>query len=340
MFIFLSSDDTERRARMQKVAANRQRKRTQGPSESDQINIKEEPLYVKEEPLSDTDQQPDQSGLFYGSESFLSSLSEALTQTPNWKESYLLETPQMLGATCIMSPEKDPNQYRTLVPAEIVLFEELKKSYSNTLGEMIPNLTENSYSSANDLVNQSEVAVRRLIKFIKRMQDFQQISQEDQIALLKASVLNSLLLRSAFFYSIEDDAWVTPTGTIPTTILKSSTGFGEIHDLHTEYCRTLKEITTNDYGLFALLQIIVVFDPDGDEVRNKEFISNIQDKYLVLLKHYLEAEFSFTKGQEFFATLMQKIVDMKQLNDCHTKILLQVNPCDIEPLMLEVLNLK
>ena len=315
---------------MQKVAANRQRKRVQGSSESDQIN-------VKEEPLSDTDQQPDQSGLFYGSESFLTSLSEALTQAPSWKDSYLLETPQMLGA---VMPEKDPNQYRTLVPAEIVLFEELKKSYSSTIGEMIPNVTENSYSSANDLVNQSEVAVRRLIKFIKRMQDFQQLSQEDQIAALKASVLNSLLLRSAFFYSIEDDAWVTPTGTIPTSILKSTTGFGEIHDLHTEYCRTLKEITANDYGLFALLQIIVVFDPDGDEVRNKEMISNIQDKYLVLLKHYLEAEFSFTKGQEYFATLMQKIADMKQLNDCHTKILLQVNPCDIEPLMLEILNLK
>ena len=315
---------------MQKVAANRQRKRVQGSSESDQIN-------VKEEPLSDTDQQPDQSGLFYGSESFLTSLSEALTQAPSWKDSYLLETPQMLGA---VMPEKDPNLYRTLVPAEIVLFEELKKSYSSTIGEMIPNVTENSYSSANDLVNQSEVAVRRLIKFIKRMQDFQQLSQEDQIAALKASVLNSLLLRSAFFYSIEDDAWVTPTGTIPTSILKSTTGFGEIHDLHTEYCRTLKEITANDYGLFALLQIIVVFDPDGDEVRNKEMISNIQDKYLVLLKHYLEAEFSFTKGQEYFATLMQKIADMKQLNDCHTKILLQVNPCDIEPLMLEILNLK
>lgn len=315
---------------MQKVAANRQRRRVQGLSESVGVSI-------KEEPLSDTEQQPDQSGLFYGSESFLSSLSEALTETPNWKESYLLETPQMLGA---LSPVKDPNQYRTLVPEEIILFEELRKSYSNTLGEMIPNVTENSYSTANDLVNQSEVAVRRLIKFIKRMQDFQHLAQEDQIAALKASVLNSLLLRSAFFYSIEDDAWVTPTGSIPTSILKSATGFGEIHDLHTAYCRTLKEITNNDYGLFALLQIIVVFDPDGEDLQNKEAISNIQDKYLVLLKHYLEAEFSFKKGQEYFATLMQKIADMKQLNDSHTKVLLQVNPCDIEPLMLEVLNLK
>ena len=299
---------------MQKVAANRQRRRVQGLSESVGVSI-------KEEPLSDTEQQPDQSGLFYGSESFLSSLSEALTETPNWKESYLLETPQMLGA---LSPVKDPNQYRTLVPEEIILFEELRKSYSNTLGEMIPNVTENSYSTANDLVNQSEVAVRRLIKFIKRMQDFQQLAQEDQIAALKASVLNSLLLRSAFFYSIEDDAWVTPTGSIPTSILKSATGFGEIHDLHTAYCRTLKEITNNDYGLFALLQIIVVFDPDGEDLQNKEAISNIQVGLLAnksmtqsvkcVLKPQLRNEIHFLLNCQYYTNLGDFELDLV-LND-------------------------
>ena len=314
---------------MQKVAANRQRRKGSS-TESAKVS-------VKEEPLSDTEQVPDQSGVYYGNETLLSSLSEALTHTPNWKETYLLETPQMLGAT---PQEKDPNQYRMLMPAEIVLFEELKKSYATTLGEQIPAAGESQYNNANDLVNQSEIAVRKLIKFIKRMQDFQQLSQEDQIAALKACVLNSLLLRSAFFYSIEEDAWLTPTGTIPTSILKKTTGFGEIHDLHTSYCRTMKEITGDNFGLFALLQIIIVFDPDGEDIQNKEMISNIQDKYLVLLKHYLEAEFSFTKGQEYFATLMQKIADMKPLSECHTKVLLQVTPGDIEPLMLEVLNLK
>ena len=314
---------------MQKVAANRQRRKGSS-TESAKVS-------VKEEPLSDTEQVPDQSGVYYGNETLLSSLSEALTHTPNWKETYLLETPQMLGA---MPQEKDPNQYRMLMPAEIVLFEELKKSYATTLGEQIPAAGESQYNNANDLVNQSEIAVRKLIKFIKRMQDFQQLSQEDQIAALKACVLNSLLLRSAFFYSIEEDAWLTPTGTIPTSILKKTTGFGEIHDLHTSYCRTMKEITGDNFGLFALLQIIIVFDPDGEDIQNKEMISNIQDKYLVLLKHYLEAEFSFTKGQEYFATLMQKIADMKPLSECHTKVLLQVTPGDIEPLMLEVLNLK
>ena len=316
---------------MQKVAANRQRKRGRVSSDTAKVS-------VKEEPLSDTDQVPDQSGVYYGSDPFTTTLSEALTQTSPWKENCFLETPQMLGATPV---EKDPNQYRMLMPAEVVLFEELKKSYATTLGDKVPcDLTESQYNTANDLVNHSEVAVRRLIKFIKRMQDFQQLSQEDQIAALKSSVISSLLLRSAFFYSIENDAWLTPTGTISTSILKKTTGFGEIHDMHTSYCRTLKEITGDDFGLFALLQIIVVFDPDGETIVDRESVSNIQDKYLVLLKHYLEAEFSFMKGQDYFATLMQKIADMKQLNEYHTKVLLQVNPSDIEPLMLEVLNLK
>ena len=316
---------------MQKVAANRQRKKERGSPASTTV-------MVKDEPLSDTEQVPDQSGVYFSSDPFTATLSEALTQTSPWKDKTFLETPQMLGT---MPVQKDPNLYRMLIPAEVVLFEELKKSYGTTLGDKVPyDLTENQYNTANDLVNHSEVAVRRLIRFIKRMQDFQQLAQEDQIAVLKSSVIGSLLLRSAFFYSIEEDAWLTPTGTIPTTILKKTTGLGEIHDMHTSYCRTLKEITGDDFGLFALLQIIVVFDPDGETVLNREMVSNIQDKYLVLLKHYLEAEFSFTKGQEFFATLVQKIADMRELNDYHSRVLLQVNPADIEPLMLEVLNLK
>jgi hypothetical protein len=44
---------------------------------------------------------------------------------------------------------------------------------------------QENYQNANDLVNNSEICVRQLIKFVKRLDDFRALCQEDQITALK-----------------------------------------------------------------------------------------------------------------------------------------------------------
>jgi nuclear receptor subfamily 1 group I len=85
---------------------------------------------------------------------------------------------------------------------------------------------------------------------------------------------------------------------------------------------------------------MLIFSPDGHGLVDRELMSNLQDKYVSLLKHYLEAKFSFEFAQEYFVAILSMQAELKALSDQHSRILLQVNPSQIEPLMLEVLNLK
>jgi len=182
--------------------------------------------------------------------------------------------------------------------------------------------------------------VRKLIKFIKQLEDFQHLQQEDQVGLLKTCVLSSIMLRSCCFYNIERDSWRTASGEISTSILTSSTGYNELYELHTKFCRKVKDLFKDDHTLFSLAQVICIFNPECKDVQRKCTISNVQDKYIILLKHYLEWEYSYTSARQMFATTMNIIADIKQVTEAHNTIILQANPSEIEPLMLEVLDLK
>ncbi|KAH9489934.1 hypothetical protein Btru_038295 [Bulinus truncatus] len=235
------------------------------------------------------------------------------------------------------------NMYYTLNFEESSLLKDITHAYQETLAampEMGPYSEEKKYTRPADLVNHSEVCVRKMILFVKHLADFKRLSQDDQIAALKASVMKTLLLRSALFYSIEKDAWITPKGEIPSSILKKTTGFVSLHNNHVYYCRRVKSMAQEDLHLYALLQALILFDPAGINLSSREFISSIQDKYIVLLKHYLESRFSYDYAKEYYVSSLDRLCDLRVLSEEHAKLLLQVNPVDVEPLMLEVLNLK
>ena len=194
--------------------------------------------------------------------------------------------------------------------------------------------------SLNQLVNQSSITVLRLIKFAKRLEAFSALSQHCQIGILKGVWLNHLLLRSVSLYDTERDVWVTPRGDIPTEILKNATGYVKLHDDHVNYCKSFKAIIGDDLTIVILLLLTLLFSPDGPYVMDHQLVSDIQDKYLTLLKHYLEGKYSFSKANTMFGQLMSKLMELKQLAVNHGKYLLDLNPNDIEPIMLEILDLK
>lgn len=324
---------------MEKVLENRKRKMKGQELCSLQSVVKDEPVELDILP-DQSDSSLPQTGVMGNS---MTSLSDAGSSDSS-SEVNGVRSPPVLGTDILPvtdSARKDPSSFRMLTPAEYILFEDLAEAYGSTLGELIQdrNFAEESYNNGNDLINNSTVAVSRLIKFIKRLEDFQKLSQEDQISALKGCVLSSIILRSSCFYNIERCSWMTGSGEISTSILKS-TGYSELHEVHTKFCKTLKQLIRDDMTLFSLIQVICIFNPECKELHEKCVMSNIQDKYIILLKHYLEWEFSYINARDIFANLLNIIADMKRVSDAHNSIILQANPADIEPLMLEVLDLK
>uniref|UniRef100_A0A1I8F1G7 Nuclear receptor domain-containing protein n=1 Tax=Macrostomum lignano TaxID=282301 RepID=A0A1I8F1G7_9PLAT len=172
-------------------------------------------------------------------------------------------------------------------------------SFSDTSEDATPAGCRN----LNTLVNSSCFIVKKLILFAKKLPDFIGLGQACQIALLKGAVIGTLFLRSAVHYDRERDVWVTPKGDVPTAILKDIPGFAELHDDHLKFCRLFKDLLRDPF-LVPLVQVLALFTPDRPNVTDRSAVADLHD-----------------------------------LAGGHGRLLLHVNPAEVDPLLLEVFDI-
>lgn len=65
-----------------------------------------------------------------------------------------------------------------------------------------------------------------------------------------------------------------------------------------------------------------------------------QNAYYYLLRRYLESIYQGCEARSTFLKLIQKIAELHRLNDEHVRVYLDVNPRDVEPLLIEIFDLK
>lgn len=118
-----------------------------------------------------------------------------------------------------------------------------------------------------------------------------------------------------------------------------------------------------DSHLVALMQVLCLFAPDRPRLSDRQSVgcrallkkkktvnmskilfwlfqvSNIYDRYILLLKHYLEARHGFTRGRTLLAAVLTNLAELQALTDNYGHILLHVDPSKVDPLVLEVFNL-
>ncbi|VDL93479.1 unnamed protein product [Schistocephalus solidus] len=218
---------------------------------------------------------------------------------------------------------------------------DLRSAYdSSFLISETDHTPENSCTlTLSSLVNTSGFLVRKFINFAKKLADFNVLGQEGQVCLLKGVVLNALFIRSASHYDVVRDCWVTPKGDIPTRILKVATGLENLYEEHAKYCRNFSNVVENDSHLVALMQVLCLFAPDRRSLVDRQSVSNIYDRYILLLKHYLEARHGFTRGRTLLASVLTNLAELETLTDNYGHILLHVDPSKVDPLILDVFNL-
>ncbi|VDK34423.1 unnamed protein product [Taenia asiatica] len=210
-------------------------------------------------------------------------------------------------------------------------------SFLDSASDHAPESSSNITISS--LVNTSGFLVRKFINFAKKLADFSVLGQEGQICLLKGVVLNALFIRSASHYDVVKDVWLTPKGEIPTSILKIATGMQNLYEEHAKYCRNFADVVKRDSHLVALMQVLCLFAPDRPRLSDRQSVSNIYDRYILLLKHYLEARHGFTRGRTLLAAVLTNLAELQALTDNYGHILLHVDPSKVDPLILEVFNL-
>ncbi|XP_022253747.1 uncharacterized protein LOC106469496 isoform X2 [Limulus polyphemus] len=190
-----------------------------------------------------------------------------------------------------------------------------------------------------DVINMTDHAIRRLIIMSKRIHGFKSLCQEDQIALLKGSCTELMLLRSVMTYDPEKDCWQGPQAmSIKVDILKEAKG--NIYEEHKRFINSFDLAWRSDENIMLLLSAITLFTPERPNIVHKNVISLEQKNYYYLLKRYLDTIYTGCEARSCYLKLISKLQELHLLNENHVQIFLDVNPKDVEPLLIEIFDLK
>lgn len=194
-----------------------------------------------------------------------------------------------------------------------------------------------------DVINLTAVAIRRLIKMAKKINAFKNMCQEDQVALLKGGCTEMMLLRSAMNYDVTKQTWRIPHinesfSTLNVDVLKKAKG--NIYQEHNRFMMSFDQRLRADENIVLILCAITLFTPDRPRVVHQDVIKLEQNSYYYLLRRYLESVYPGCEAKSTFLKLIQKIAELHKVNEEVINCYLDVNPSHVEPLLIELFDLK
>ena len=212
----------------------------------------------------------------------------------------------------------DPHMYWRLSEDERMLLTLMSAAYEDTLLASLRScqcsvtLDASTYT-LSDFLADCNVQVHHSVDFVKRLEDFQQLDLSDQIACFKASIGSVMSVRNGFIFVDERDSWLMLKGELPVELCAEIFPENPYVDWGTELCRDIKALAKNDVTIYALLHCILLFNPSHEKVSNRQLVSRVRAKYIILLRHYLEATFSFAFAEDYVRLLQDAVVQIQEL---------------------------
>uniref|UniRef100_A0AAR2L4R8 Vitamin D receptor b n=1 Tax=Pygocentrus nattereri TaxID=42514 RepID=A0AAR2L4R8_PYGNA len=188
-----------------------------------------------------------------------------------------------------------------------------------------------------DLVSYS---IQKVIGFAKMIPGFRELTAEDQIALLKSSVIEVIMLRSNQSFNLEDMSW-SCGGPEFKYCVNDVTKAGhtlELLEPLVKFQVGLKKLNLHEEE-HVLLMAICLLSPDRPGVQDHARVEALQDQLSELLQAYIRVHHS--GGHLLYAKMIQKLADLRSLNEEHSKQYrsLSFQPehsTQLTPLVLEV----
>ena len=193
-----------------------------------------------------------------------------------------------------------------------------------------------------DFLNMADESVRRLVKMAKHLEMFQRLDQDDQITLLKGAVLEVLVLRSAKMFDSRGKSWsVQSKDGEQKSVSAMGLQCGDNEDAHfmqqyQHFVVSLLQSTMRDNVILMILMIMTLFSPDRGRLTRKDLVVQAQEDYASILKEYCEKR--YPKEKPMFAKILQKLADIRDISETHSKMLLHYKSDELVPLIVEIFN--
>ncbi|KAJ3602455.1 hypothetical protein NHX12_030210 [Muraenolepis orangiensis] len=188
-----------------------------------------------------------------------------------------------------------------------------------------------------DLVSYS---IQKVIGFAKMIPGFRELTAEDQIALLKSSAIEVIMLRSNQSFSLEDMSWScgAPDFKYQISDVTKAGHTLELLEPLVKFQVGLKKLSLHEEE-HVLLMAICLLSPDRPGVQDHARIEALQDNISETLQAYIRL--NHPGGRLLYAKMIQKLADLRSLNEEHSKQYhsLSFQPehsMQLTPLVLEV----
>ncbi|XP_070209943.1 vitamin D3 receptor B-like isoform X2 [Littorina saxatilis] len=219
----------------------------------------------------------------------------------------------------------DPHMYWRLSEEERMLLTLMSAAYEDTIlvslrERQTSAILDSSDFGITDFLSDCDIQVRNAVSFVKRLEDFRRLNFDDQIACFKSSIGSVMAVRNAYIFVAERNAWLMIKGQMTEELCKSLFPYNPYLGWGTELCRELKAVIKNDITIYALLHCILLFNPSSEKVADRQMVSTMRDKYVVLLRHYLEATFSYVYSEDYVRVLQNIVLEFGELNRVSTKL--------------------
>ncbi|XP_077020604.1 nuclear receptor subfamily 1 group D member 1 isoform X1 [Tamandua tetradactyla] len=162
-------------------------------------------------------------------------------------------------------------------------------------------------------------AVREVVEFAKHIPGFRDLSQHDQVTLLKAGTFEVLMVRFASLFNVKDQTVMFLSRTTYSLQELGAMGMGELLSAMFDFSEKLNSLalTEEELGLFTA---VVLVSADRSGMEDSASVEQLQDTLLralraLVLKNRPSETSRFTK-------LLLKLPDLRTLNNMHSEKLL------------------
>ncbi|XP_030639422.1 nuclear receptor subfamily 1 group D member 2a [Chanos chanos] len=162
-------------------------------------------------------------------------------------------------------------------------------------------------------------AVREVVEFAKRIPGFQELSQHDQVNLLKAGTFEVLMVRFASLFDVKERTVTFLSGKKYSMETLRSMGAGELLTSMFEFSEKLSALQLSEEET-SLFTAVVLVSADRSGIENLNSVEALQDSLIRALRNLIMKNHS--NEAAVFTKLLLKLADLRSLNNMHSEELL------------------
>lgn len=162
-------------------------------------------------------------------------------------------------------------------------------------------------------------AVREVVEFAKRIPGFKDLSQHDQVSLLKAGTFEVLVVRFTSLFDVKERTVTFLSGRKYSVEALRSMGAGDLLNSMFDFTEKLQALNLSEEEM-SLFTAVVLVSADRSGLENVNSVEALQETLIRALRSLINK--NHPNEIAIFTKLLLKLPDLRSLNNMHSEQLL------------------